>query len=64
MKFRLHLKKEGLDKIVVNTLKLDCKEPDHTDWMNMIEQNSHLSKEVNIALVGKYVELSRTHTSA
>ena len=32
----LALEKEGLDKIVVNTLKLDCKEPDHTDWMNMI----------------------------
>ena len=57
------LEKEGLDKIVVNTLKLDCKEPDHTDWMNMIDKNSHLSKEVNIALVGKYVELHDSYLS-
>ena len=59
----LALEKEGLDKIVVNTLKLDCKEPDHTDWMNMIDKNSHLSKEVNIALVGKYVELHDSYLS-
>ena len=57
------LEKEGIADIVVEQLHLDCREPDHTDWLRMMEKNASLSKEVNIALVGKYVELHDSYLS-
>lgn len=57
------LEKEGLDEIVVKTLNIDCKKPVHTEWLNMMKKNENLSKEVNIALVGKYVELHDSYLS-
>lgn len=57
------LEKEGLDKIVIKTLNIQCGAPNHTDWFTMVEKNAHLSKEVNIALVGKYVELHDSYLS-
>lgn len=57
------LEKEGIANIVVNTLNIDCKKPDHTEWLEMMKKNAELSKEVNIALVGKYVELHDSYLS-
>ena len=57
------LEKEGLADIVIDTLKLNCNEPDHTDWLKMTEANKSLKKKVKIALVGKYVELHDSYLS-
>lgn len=59
----MELEKEGIANIVVKKLKLNCKAPDHTDWLQMMERNASLKKDVNIALVGKYVELHDSYLS-
>lgn len=57
------LENEGLAKAVCKKLGLENKEPDLTEWMNMLEKERNMSKVVNIALVGKYVELHDAYLS-
>lgn len=59
----VELEKEGIADIAVRKLNLDCKAPDHADWLRMMEKNASLKKEVHIALVGKYVELHDSYLS-
>lgn len=47
---------EGLDERVISKLQLDAKEPDLERWINFVEAVRNPSTEINIALVGKYVE--------
>lgn len=54
----LAMLKEKLDKVVLNKLKLSTKnEPDLDQWRDFLFKLEHPKSEVNIALVGKYVEL-------
>lgn len=57
------LEKEGLADIAIKTLNLICDEPDHKAWLQMTEKNKSLTESVNIALVGKYVELHDSYLS-
>lgn len=57
------LEKEGLADVVIKRLGIECGEPDHTDWDNMVYRNKHLEKCVDIAIVGKYVELHDSYLS-
>ncbi|MDD3570783.1 MAG: CTP synthase [Lachnospiraceae bacterium] len=57
------LEKEGLATAVCKKLGLANKEPDLTEWMTMLEKERNMSKVVNIALVGKYVELHDAYLS-
>ena len=60
----LMMEKEGLSGIVCKRLGLiDCKEPDLTEWSEMVEKQRNLSKTVTIALAGKYVELHDAYLS-
>ncbi|SHK48099.1 CTP synthase [Tepidibacter formicigenes] len=59
----LMLKEEGLDQIVVNNLKLNAKDHDLKDWIEIVEKEKNLKKTVKIALVGKYVELQDAYIS-
>lgn len=59
----LMLEKEGLAKITCNRLGLKCGEPDLTEWTNLVEKQKNISKSVEIALVGKYVELHDAYLS-
>ncbi|MCT8975787.1 CTP synthase [Clostridium sp. CX1] len=59
----LMLHKEGLDKLVCEKLSLGCKEIDNGEWINMVERIKGLSKNITIALVGKYVELHDAYIS-
>ena len=59
----VELEKEGIADIVVERLGLTCGAPDHTDWLSMMQKNASLKKQVNIALVGKYVELHDSYLS-
>lgn len=59
----LMLSKEGLDNLVCRKLKLSCKEAHNEEWEDMVRRLKHLSKEVTIALVGKYVELHDAYIS-
>ena len=57
------LENEGLAKAVCKKLGLEDKEPDLTEWMTMLEKERNMCKKVNIALVGKYVELHDAYLS-
>ena len=60
----LMMLKEGLDKQVLKTLKLPYGgRPDHTQWRSFLRKLEHPKKEVQIALVGKYVELKDAYKS-
>ena len=52
----LAMEKEHLAQVVCDCLKLDCPEPDLEDWKAMVNALRHPTKEVNIALVGKYIQ--------
>lgn len=59
----LALQDQKLDQITCDHLKLSCKEPDMTEWHALVEKVTNLSKQVKIALVGKYVELQDAYIS-
>lgn len=50
------MKKEGLDQRVIEKLNLETTEPNLDNWMGFVEAVINPSKEITIALVGKYVE--------
>nr|WP_293656746.1 CTP synthase [Anaeromicrobium sp.] len=59
----LMLEAEGLPQIVCNRLGLKCSEPDLTEWTAVVEREKNLKDEINIGLVGKYVELHDAYLS-
>jgi CTP synthase len=59
----LLMEQEGLDEIVVDRLRLKCKEPDLTVWREMVAKMKALKKKVTIAIVGKYVALPDAYLS-
>ena len=50
------MKKEGLDARVIEKLKLETREPDLDQWIQFVDAVCNPSHEIEIALVGKYVE--------
>ncbi|MBU6325748.1 MAG: CTP synthase, partial [Bacteroidetes bacterium] len=60
----LVMEKEKFDKVVLSKLKLSAKtEPDLSAWKDFLFRLTHPKAEVNIALVGKYVELPDAYKS-
>jgi len=59
----LLLHAEGLDTMVCEKLRLECKDIDNTQWTSMVNNLKHLKKNVTIGLVGKYVELHDAYIS-
>ncbi len=59
----LAMEQENLAKVVCESLKLDCPEPDLTDWKQMVNDLRHPTQEVHIALVGKYTALHDAYIS-
>lgn len=59
----LAMEKEQLAQVACECLGLPCPEPDLSDWKNMVEQLRHPKHEVNIALVGKYIQLHDAYLS-
>ncbi len=58
------LAREGLDRVVCRKLGLsNVPEPDLTEWTAMVDRIKHASRHVNIALVGKYVQLHDAYLS-
>jgi len=54
---------EGLDAYVVRRLGLSFRDVDWSDWDRLLQRVHHPSKEVTIALVGKYVDLPDAYLS-
>ncbi len=59
----LAMQEQGLDRIVCNYLKLDCKKADMTEWIELLEKVRTLKNKTKIALVGKYVNLQDAYIS-
>jgi CTP synthase len=59
----LMLREQGLDEFVVNHLKLSTKAPDLREWEEMVGRIKQLSKQTEIAIVGKYVSLHDAYLS-
>jgi CTP synthase len=59
----LMLHEQGLDEIVVNKLRLDVPAANLFEWKAVVDALNHPTNEVNIAIVGKYVEHSDAYKS-
>lgn len=57
------LHEAGLDDLIVEKFDLTCHEPDLTDWDAVIDAKLNPEKQVNIAMVGKYMELLDAYKS-
>ncbi|NLW24162.1 MAG: CTP synthase [Clostridia bacterium] len=59
----LVLKEQGLDNIVIDRLGLKCNGTDLVEWKAIVDRIKNPKLEVDIALVGKYVELRDAYLS-
>ena len=59
----LMMQEEGLDRIVLEKLKMDYSPANMEDWKKMVYKIQHPSKKVKVAVVGKYVELPDAYMS-
>ncbi|WP_213975222.1 CTP synthase [Tepidanaerobacter acetatoxydans] len=59
----LILKDEGLDEIVAKKLGVDGRKAQLCEWVEIVQRIKNPLKQVNIALVGKYVELHDAYLS-
>lgn len=59
----LFMEQEGLAERVLERLRLPNTEPDLTAWRDLVERVKRPSKQVNVAIVGKYVMLSDAYIS-
>lgn len=59
----LMLEKNHFSDIVCRELHIDAPAPDLTEWNTLIEQIRNRPKQVNIAIVGKYVQLHDAYLS-
>jgi len=59
----LDLYEQGLDSMVIDRLGLACGEPEMVEWRSFTERRRALTDVVDIALVGKYVQLPDAYLS-
>ena len=59
----LFLEEMGLGKLIVEKLGIQAAQPDLTEWRQMVDSLQETKATVNIALVGKYVELKDAYYS-
>ncbi len=57
------LYEEGLDQKIAIMLKLPAKNPNLRQWKNVVHRLHHPKSAVNIAIVGKYVDLRESYKS-
>ncbi len=58
-----HLHDEHLDRIVCRKLEIEAPEADLSVWEKLVYALEHPEHKVNIALVGKYVDLTESYKS-
>ncbi|MGI6002759.1 MAG: CTP synthase [Lachnospiraceae bacterium] len=59
----LALEKEHIAQVACKCLGIPCPEPDLHDWEAMVDAAKHPTREVRIALVGKYIQLHDAYLS-
>ncbi|MBN4001253.1 CTP synthase [Nostoc sp. LPT] len=59
----LNLEREGMAEQVLNLLQMQQRKPDLTQWQTLVKRLHSPKHEVEIAIVGKYVQLSDAYLS-
>lgn len=59
----LAMEAEHLAQVACECLNLECPEPDLDDWISMVDALRHPTKDVSVALVGKYTQLHDAYIS-
>ncbi len=54
---------QGLDDIVVNQFRMDLPAADLREWQAIVDAKANPQSEVNVAMVGKYVDLRDSYIS-
>lgn len=62
-KIPMDLHRQGLDEIVVKQLNLNAKPADLSRWQQVVDNFNSPQGEVNIAMVGKYMDLTEAYKS-
>ncbi len=62
-KIPLLLHEQDLDDIAVELLHLDVPEADLSEWQRVVDSLKHPEREVTVAMVGKYVNLTESYKS-
>lgn len=57
------LHEEGLDRIVLDYLKLSAPEADLSEWDHVVEKILAPTAQINVLMVGKYIELADAYKS-
>ncbi|MCP5346406.1 MAG: CTP synthase [Gammaproteobacteria bacterium] len=53
----------GLDNYIVNRFNIDCPAADFSEWNRVVDAKLNPEREVNLAMVGKYMELLDAYKS-
>ena len=59
----LAMEQERLAQVACECLHLDCPQPDLSDWTAMVDALRHPTRDVTVALVGKYTQLHDAYIS-
>ncbi len=59
----LDLRRDKLDRLVADKLDLNSETPDLEEWRNFVDRVVNPTFEVNVAVVGKYIELQDAYKS-
>ncbi|KZK38719.1 CTP synthase [Lactococcus taiwanensis] len=59
----LNLQEQNMDQVVCDHLNLTAPAADMTEWSAMVDKVMNLKKKVNIAMVGKYIEVPDAYIS-
>ena len=59
----LDLRRDKIDRLVADRLGLDTATPDLADWESFVQRIIHPAHQINIAVVGKYIELQDAYKS-
>ncbi len=59
----LILEQEGLAQQTLELLQLEQRQPNLKDWRNLVTQMNSLRSKIEIAIVGKYIQLSDAYLS-
>ena len=61
MPIRLH--QHGLDQIVIDRLRIDCKAADLSEWQRVLDAERNPTRDMKLVMVGKYMELHDAYKS-
>jgi CTP synthase len=54
---------QKMDQIVTNQLQIEAGPPDMSEWDRVLENSTHTTNKIIIAMVGKYVSLTESYKS-